>query len=58
MPAPTYLVGVDEIGEKLYIIAVRKRQHKRLHSMTTRHESTTQTLRILWTEVKTSLERA
>jgi hypothetical protein len=50
-PAPTYLVGVDEVDERAYIVSIDERTGTSISGMTTQHELDAQNLRILWNEV-------
>jgi hypothetical protein len=51
-PLPTYVVGVQEIEERAFIIAVDGQTSKAIPSITTAHELTPDTLRRLWEEVR------
>jgi hypothetical protein len=51
-PAPTYVVGVDEVDERAYIIGIYGRMRDAIPSMTTAHELNCTTLRRLWDEVR------
>ena len=51
-PAPTYLVGIDEDLERLFIISMRKKPTRNISSITTRYELNPQNLRLLWREVR------
>jgi hypothetical protein len=50
--APTYVIGVDEPGEKAYVIAVYGTMRRSISSMSTRHPLNPVTLRLLWDEVR------
>ncbi len=51
-PAPTYLIGVHEVEERAFIIAVTEVRSRSISSMTTAYELTNTTLRQLWEEVQ------
>lgn len=51
LPAPTYLVGIDEIDEKGYIIAVGQARSSGLSSMSTQFPLNQETQELLWQEV-------
>jgi hypothetical protein len=51
-PLPTYVVGVQEIEERAFIIAVHGEMSKAIPSITTAHELNPDTLRRLWDEVR------
>jgi hypothetical protein len=50
--APTYVVGVDEPGERAHIIAVFGGMNKAISSLSTRHPLNPTTLKLLWEEVR------
>jgi hypothetical protein len=50
--APTYVVGVDEPGERAYIIAVYGKMRTAISSMSTQHPLNGATLKLLWLEVR------
>src|SRR5262249_22579406 len=50
-PAPTYLVGVDEVEEKSYILSIDERVKSAVPEMPARHELNNTNLRVLWEEV-------
>jgi hypothetical protein len=50
-PAPTYLVGIDEVLEKAFIISIDERTQTSISGMTTRHELNARNLSILWYQV-------
>lgn len=49
--APTYVVGIDEPGERAYVIAVFGTMHG-ISSMSTQHPLNCTTLKLLWEEVR------
>ncbi|HYT87945.1 MAG TPA: hypothetical protein VEL76_04440, partial [Gemmataceae bacterium] len=51
-PAPTYVIGIDEVQEKAYIVAVYGSMNKQLSSLSTTHELNSKTLKLLWDEVR------
>lgn len=51
-PAPVYVVGIDEVGEKGYIISGRKRWGKSLVSLPTQFPLNESNRKLLWQEVK------
>jgi hypothetical protein len=51
-PAPTYVVGVDEPGEKAYVIAVFGNMKGPISSLSTRHPLNRPNLQLLWDEVQ------
>ena len=51
-PAPTYVMGVHEGEERVYIISVHGAMAEAISSITTAHELTAETLRRLWEEVR------
>jgi Domain of unknown function (DUF4365) len=51
-PAPTYLVGIQEVEERAFIIAIHGTMSSAISSITTAHELTPDTLRRLWEEVR------
>jgi hypothetical protein len=51
-PAPTYVVGVHEGEERAFIVSVYGAMIEAIHSITTAHELTGETLRRLWQEVR------
>jgi len=51
-PIPTYVVGVHDIEERAFIIAVHGGMSGAISSITTAHELTSDTLRRLWDEVR------
>jgi hypothetical protein len=50
--APTYVVGIDEPGERAYIIAIYVKMKKGISSMSIQHQLNRATLRLLWEEVR------
>lgn len=50
-PAPTYLVGIDEIAESGYLIAVNGQHQKGLTSLSTQFPLDKETQDLLWQEV-------
>lgn len=50
-PAPTYLVGIDEPGEKGYIISANGELEQGFSTMSTAHPLISNTLALLWDEV-------
>jgi hypothetical protein len=50
--APTYVVGVHEPEERAFVISIHGTMHERIRSITTAHELTCETLRLLWEEVR------
>jgi len=56
-PAPTYLVGIDEVGEKAFIISIDERTTTAISGMTTRYELDGPNLIILWNEVRSYWEQ-
>jgi hypothetical protein len=51
-PAPTYVVGVDEVDERAFVIGVYGRMQNAIPSITTAHELNCTTLRRLWEVVR------
>jgi len=51
-PAPTYVIGIDEVQEKAYIVAVHGDMNKKISSLSTAHELNCATLKHLWDEVQ------
>ena len=51
-PAPTYVVGVHEVEERAFVIAVHGGMSETITSLTTAHELTADTLLRLWDEVR------
>lgn len=51
-PAPTYIVGIDEVAETGYILSVGKRSRRELSSLPTRYALDEANRKILWQEVK------
>ncbi len=51
-PAPTYVIGVQEVLERAFIISVHGAMSEAIPSITTAHELTCDTLRRLWDEVR------
>jgi hypothetical protein len=51
-PAPTYVVGVYEPGERAFVVSVHGSAAAAVPSLTTAHELTPVTLRRLWEEVR------
>ena len=51
-PARTYVVGVHETVERVFVISVHGDMRETIHSITTGHELTEETLQLLWTEVR------
>lgn len=52
LPAPTYLVGLDDINENGYIISANGEYEENLPSLSTEHPLNQYTQDILWAEVK------
>jgi hypothetical protein len=50
--APTYVIGVDEPGERAYVIAVFGRMRESISSISTQHQLNPLTLKALWEEVR------
>jgi hypothetical protein len=50
-PAPTYLVGIDEVGEKAYIVSVNPENLGSLSSLSTAFPIHEENRRLLWEEV-------
>jgi hypothetical protein len=51
-PAPTYVIGIDEIQEQAYIVAVYGRMNEKISSLNTANELNPTTLKLLWDEVR------
>ncbi len=51
-PAPTYVVAVHEVEERAFIVSVHGDMHEAISSISTRHELTCDTLKLLWDEVR------
>jgi hypothetical protein len=51
-PAPTYLVGVHEREERAFVVSVHGDMREAISSVTTGHELTCETLKLLWDEVR------
>jgi hypothetical protein len=51
-PAPTYLVGVQESGERAFVISIHGAMREKISSITTAHELTGETMRRLWEEAR------
>lgn len=51
-PAPTYVVGVHEADERAFVVSVHGDMRESIPSITTGHELTCDTLRLLWDEVR------
>jgi hypothetical protein len=51
-PAPTYVIGIDEVQEKAYIVAVYGSMDKQISSLSTAHALNSTTLKLLWDEVR------
>lgn len=51
-PAPTYVVGVHEVEERVFIISVHGTMFEAIPSITTAHELTNASLKQLWDEVR------
>lgn len=51
-PAPTYVIGIDEVHEKAYVVAVYGSMDKKISSLNTAHELNPATLKLLWSEVR------
>jgi hypothetical protein len=51
-PAPTYVVGVQEDDERAFIVSVHGDMREGISSITTSHEVTSATLKLLWDEVQ------
>ncbi len=51
-PAPTYLVGIDEMNESAFIVAVHGKMNKALSSLPTKYPLDSSNLKLLWNEVK------
>lgn len=52
LPAPTYLVGLDDINENGYIISANGEYEENIPSLSTEHPLNQYTQDILWAEVK------
>lgn len=50
-PAPTYVVGVHEKDERAFVVSVYGEMREAIPSITTGHELTCDTLKLLWDEV-------
>jgi hypothetical protein len=51
-PAPTYLIGIDEIKAKSFIVAILEGPQRVISSMSTRYPMNDENLRKLWYEVQ------
>jgi hypothetical protein len=51
-PAPTYVVGVHEDEERAFVVAIHSGMREAVPSITTGHELTAETLKLLWDEVR------
>ena len=51
-PAPTYVIGIDELQEKAYVIVVNTGMSKKITSLSTAHPVNCTTLKLLWDEVR------
>jgi hypothetical protein len=51
-PAPTYVVGVHEDEERAFVVSVHGEMREAISSITTGHELTCDTLKLLWDEVR------
>jgi hypothetical protein len=51
-PAPTYVIGIDEKGEKAYVAAVFGTMETTISSLSVAHPLNCTTLKALWDEVK------
>jgi hypothetical protein len=51
-PAPTYVIGIDEVCEHAYVVAVHGSMSKTISSLSTAHRLNCSTLKKLWDEVK------
>jgi hypothetical protein len=52
-PAPTYVVGIDDVGEKAYVVSTVGTRLRGAASLPTTFELTATTRQELWTEVET-----
>jgi hypothetical protein len=50
-PAPTYLVGIDEVNEKAFILSIDENTRGRISGMSTEHELDCRNLKVLRDEV-------
>ncbi|MDX2242876.1 MAG: DUF4365 domain-containing protein [Leptolyngbyaceae cyanobacterium bins.302] len=50
-PTPTYIVGVDELNERGYIVAANRKQKTGFSSLCTNHPLNPDTLALVWDEV-------
>ena len=50
-PAPTYLVGIDEVGKKAYILSIDEGSQASISGMPTKYELDCANLKKLWDEV-------
>jgi hypothetical protein len=50
-PAPTYVVGIHEDEERAFIVSIHGSMSEAIPSITTAHELTDATLKLLWDEV-------
>lgn len=51
-PAPAYVIGIDELQEKAYIVAACGGMNRTISSLNTAHELNASTLKALWDEVR------
>ena len=51
-PAPTYVIGVHEDEERAFVVSVHGTMSNAIHSITTGHELSCETLKRLWDEVR------
>ncbi|QDV32564.1 DUF4365 domain-containing protein [Tautonia plasticadhaerens] len=51
-PAPTYIIGVQEVEERAFIVSVLGTMSDAISSISTAHELTGETLWLLWDEVR------
>lgn len=50
-PAPTYVIGIHEVEERAFVIAVYGAMDSAIPSITTAHELNSETIQRLWDEV-------
>ncbi|MBY0230645.1 MAG: hypothetical protein K2W96_15270 [Gemmataceae bacterium] len=51
-PAPTYLIGVHQGTDRVFIVSVHEGMTEAIPSITTAHELTSLTMKLLWDEVR------
>jgi hypothetical protein len=51
-PAPTYVIGIDEMEEKAYVVAAAAGMNKKISSLSTANPLNRDTLKLLWEEVR------